>query len=497
MHLHRYMLCWWCGVNQLWYASYGVSGVLGSVVALASDTLSAAGLSAPLTAWSIAGGTSGMRWHHCKVWVACVFCPQPLSLFAGDGSSMLFASTASAEYAVWSTNSSTAHLTLLQPATALTPSAGVSALAATAFNATCALLVQVYSTPTCALALQPYLYPTPQAGSGSGSGAQSVGSAQCLFHTASAQLTASILSVSIALSPDPSSAGAEVWCGLVAYATNNAQVFGSWLSVSAGSGGEVSVQFTAPAFVAVGADPSVSLALRATGSHHKRKAAAEEEAEPEAAAAGGLEVVGVLVTGAAYCWNNEIDNKRATPALCDSTPTSLPHVLGYSFGTAKQWTAQLTAQQPASPCSPWLLHGNSLLRCSLLCPSLPPYVGTTVCCAHYLCCIALCDDGFRCGMCGGALCFCFGVPKAPMIGAPLPLWHCSKPTRAEPLRAWASRRCTPASQAASRIPMTAVRHCRSTALCWTDGRCRIRNSRTRALLHATSDFFLLNSASSK
>lgn len=70
---------------------------------------------------------------------------------------------------------------------------------------------------------------------------------------------------------------------------------------------------------------------------------------------GALIIMEVHTDG--YCWNNEFDNKRPEPGLCDSIPRSTPHVLNYNYGTLPRWMNLLENQRMVTPCSEDILHG--------------------------------------------------------------------------------------------------------------------------------------------
>ncbi|KJE96984.1 hypothetical protein CAOG_007474 [Capsaspora owczarzaki ATCC 30864] len=79
-------------------------------------------------------------------------------------------------------------------------------------------------------------------------------------------------------------------------------------------------------------------------------------------ASGETTIAFAAVAANSYCWNNEKDNKRGTPALCDSTPSSTTGVLSYTIGSLDSLVlfAHLAAADASiSSCSPYgdLKHG--------------------------------------------------------------------------------------------------------------------------------------------
>jgi len=104
----------------------------------------------------------------------------------------------------------------------------------------------------------------------------------------------------------------------------------AFLQITIGQG---ITKLTAAAPFGVGAKPSVSVALY------------------------GSELRAMVVRGESYCWNNEPANKRPEPGLCDSTPTSTPFVLSYTYGSIPEFLSQLSTGVSPSPCSSFLLHG--------------------------------------------------------------------------------------------------------------------------------------------
>eukprot|EP00948_MAST-09A_sp_MAST-9A-sp1_P002108 g2108.t1 len=58
-----------------------------------------------------------------------------------------------------------------------------------------------------------------------------------------------------------------------------------------------------------------------------------------------------------FCPNNEMQNKRTTPASCDQIPYSIPGVLGYALGPLTSWRKIAKLRKPFSHCSEDLLHG--------------------------------------------------------------------------------------------------------------------------------------------
>jgi len=61
-----------------------------------------------------------------------------------------------------------------------------------------------------------------------------------------------------------------------------------------------------------------------------------------------------------FCWNNEPDNKRADPGVCDSVPTPSQYILTYNFGRFSDWTTQIINNTAPifSACHPTILHGT-------------------------------------------------------------------------------------------------------------------------------------------
>lgn len=60
----------------------------------------------------------------------------------------------------------------------------------------------------------------------------------------------------------------------------------------------------------------------------------------------------LVVVGNGFCWNNEVNNKRATPALCDSTPLAIHQVLTYTYGMRRH-TKLLYCTAKSRPLGVW------------------------------------------------------------------------------------------------------------------------------------------------
>eukprot|EP01112_Ceratiomyxa_fruticulosa_P008252 TRINITY_DN2133_c0_g1_i3.p1 TRINITY_DN2133_c0_g1~~TRINITY_DN2133_c0_g1_i3.p1 ORF type:complete len:687 (+),score=107.61 TRINITY_DN2133_c0_g1_i3:1026-3086(+) len=64
-----------------------------------------------------------------------------------------------------------------------------------------------------------------------------------------------------------------------------------------------------------------------------------------------------------YCWNNEVDNKRPEPALCESIPTPTSYILTYTFAKYSDWvdniisSAQRQSKGIINCCSENIFHG--------------------------------------------------------------------------------------------------------------------------------------------
>ena len=58
-----------------------------------------------------------------------------------------------------------------------------------------------------------------------------------------------------------------------------------------------------------------------------------------------------------FCQNNEPQNKRPTPAMCEQTPTSTPGVLVYSYGLLGDWARLVASEQTMNACHDTLMHG--------------------------------------------------------------------------------------------------------------------------------------------
>lgn len=66
----------------------------------------------------------------------------------------------------------------------------------------------------------------------------------------------------------------------------------------------------------------------------------------------------MLLVANGYCYNNEYANKRANIPLCDSTPTSQPSVLTYTYGSYASFYHHLTSLRSVNVCSDsGLVHG--------------------------------------------------------------------------------------------------------------------------------------------
>jgi len=65
----------------------------------------------------------------------------------------------------------------------------------------------------------------------------------------------------------------------------------------------------------------------------------------------------MIVGGESFCYNNEVQNKRASPLLCSSLPSSTPNILTYTYGTFDELVSQIDSGEMSTPCSTHVLHG--------------------------------------------------------------------------------------------------------------------------------------------
>jgi len=69
-------------------------------------------------------------------------------------------------------------------------------------------------------------------------------------------------------------------------------------------------------------------------------------------------LMALILMGDSFCWNNEVNNKRPTPALCDSTPIAMSEVLTYTYGPLSSIQSLFQNHQTVSSCTNnGLIHG--------------------------------------------------------------------------------------------------------------------------------------------
>jgi hypothetical protein len=120
--------------------------------------------------------------------------------------------------------------------------------------------------------------------------------------------------------------------GLLSYADDK-KIYSAYFCLVQASRDSYKYFVGGPTFTNVGSNPAIS--LRTLGND-----------------------VGVAqVQADGYCYNNDIANKRPAPALCDSEPESLDHVLTYNFGLLSQFAAAIDANETITACST-VLHGT-------------------------------------------------------------------------------------------------------------------------------------------